>query len=521
MNSATDTDSTSDTKLKFEDNCVQRTCMKNEISWQEKEKRRLSNILEYNLDNFDIDEKGLKAITKLAAIICGTSMSFVTLVGPENVRFLSKFGASSTGVIRLNSFCTIAIEQDEFFEIEDATKDPRFDDNEFVKGQENPFKYYGGYPIMSKKGYKLGSLCVCDLKAHKLNEMQREALKTLSEEVMIHLELRKNNIELKAANELAEKLSKVKDDFVNNISHELRTPLNAIGGYTEILSKTELDSDQKEAIGIIKGSCEILIVLINDILDFSKIQLGKLHLENIPFNLRKTIKIVKDLLNPKAKEKNLKFELLVDEKIPKFILGDKVRINQIIMNLTGNALKSTQEGQVKIDVKQIGETEKKLKILFSVKDTGIGIEEDKLHTIFERFEQAGKDITRKFGGTGLGLNISKNLVELHNSNLDFKSVFGRGSEFFFTIEFDKFMDQDFDKINKPNAANNEHYMEKISNIKNLKLLVCEDNTVNIKLIKTIFRNKKINIKIAENGKIAIDLLKKKNHFDLILTDSII
>jgi len=518
MNSAGDTDSTTDTSKKFDYNCVPRTCMKNDVTWQEKEKRRLSNILEYNLENFDIDDKGLQAITKLAAIICGTSMSFVTLVGSEYVRFLSKVGAPSTGTVRLNSFCTIAIEQDEFFEIEDSTKDPRFDENEFVKGQENPLKYYGGYPIVSKQGYKFGSLCVCDLKAHKLNEMQREALKTLSEEVMVHLELRKNNIELKAANELAEKLARVKDDFVNNVSHELRTPLNAIGGYTEILSKTELDSDQKEAVGIIKGSCEILIVLINDILDFSKIQLGKLQLENIAFDLRKTVKNVKDLLNPKAKEKNLKFELRVDEKIPKFILGDKVRINQIIMNLTGNALKFTQEGQVKIDVKQIGETDKTLNILFSVKDSGIGIQEDKLHTIFERFEQAGKDITRKFGGTGLGLNISKNLVELHNSKLELKSVFGKGTEFFFTIEFDKFIDEDVDKINYQNAANNENYMEKISNIKNLKLLVCEDNSVNIKLIKAIFKNKNINIEIAENGKIAIDMLKKRNHFHLILMD---
>lgn len=516
MNSATDTDSTTDTRLKYN---FERSC-KNTIkseSWQENEKKRLSNILEYNLENWDINDKGLQSITKLAAIICGKPLSFITLVGEEYVNFLSRSGSELLGTIRKNSFCQVAIEQEDFFEIEDILSDPRFVENELVL-EEPPLRFYAAYPIVSPKGYHFGSLCVCDLKANKLNEIQKEALKTLTDEVMVHLELHKQNKELKEANERAEKLAKVKDEFVNNVSHELRTPLNAIGGYAEILAKTDLDTDQKEAVCIIKGSCEILITLINDILDFSKIQMGKLRLENIPLDLRKTIKNVKDLLNPKAKEKNLKFDLKIDEKIPKFILGDKVRINQIIMNLTGNALKFTQEGSVKIDIKLLNETEKNLEIKFCVKDSGIGIPEDKLQTIFERFEQAGKDITRKFGGSGLGLNISRNLVELHNSKLELKSEVGNGSEFFFTIKFDKLLDEDDSKqvVNKK-VCNN--YMERISNIKHLRLLVCEDNSVNIKLIKAIFKNKNINIEIAENGKIAIELLKRINKkFDLILMD---
>ncbi len=530
MNSATDTDSTTDTRLKLNDNCSRSKlhgCSTGDSdgyeSWQEKEKKRLSNILDYNLENFDVEDKGLQAITKLASIICGTSMSFVTLVGTDYVRFLSRYGNPHLGTIRQNSFCTIAIEQNEFFEIEDSLKDPRFDENEFVKGQETPLRYYGGFPLVSPKGFKFGSLCVCDLEPKKLNEIQKEALKTLTEEVIVHLELRRHNKELKEANERAEKLAKVKNDFMNNVSHELRTPLNAISGYAEILYKTELDRDQKEAVGTIKSSCEILITLINDILDFSKIQVGKLQLENIPFDIRKTIKNVKDLLKFKAKEKNLRFDLVVDEKIPKFILGDKVRLNQIIMNLTGNALKFTQEGFVNIVVKNLEETENKIKISFSVKDSGIGIPEDKINTIFERFEQAGKDITRKFGGTGLGLNISKNLVELHQSTLEVRSVFGKGTEFFFIIYFDKFIEDNIDNINAANGNvvvnKSNNFIEKLSNLKNLQLLVCEDNCVNIKLIKAIFKNKFMNIEIAENGKIAIDILKRKQiKYDLILMD---
>jgi signal transduction histidine kinase/DNA-binding response OmpR family regulator len=515
MNSASDTDYTTDsTRIIY---CRDRydPDIKKSESWHEKEKNRLSNILEYNLDNWDIDDKGLQAITKLSAIICGMPLSFITLVGEKYVKFLSRFGCELLGTIRQDSFCDLAIEQNEYFEIEDALRDPRFDENELVKGCKASLRFYGAYPLISPKGYHFGSLCVCDFKEGKLDEIKIRGLKTLTDEVMVHLELRRHNKELQEANERADKLAKVKDDFMNNVSHELRTPLNAIGGYAEILLKTELDTDQNEAVSIIKGSSEILVTLINDILDFSKIQLGKLQLENIPFDLRKTIKNVKDLLNPKAKEKNLKFELKVDENVPKFIMGDKIRMNQIIMNLTGNALKFTKEGSVKIDVKILEETENNIKLHFSVKDTGIGIQEDKLHTIFERFEQAGKDITRKFGGTGLGLNISKNLVELHNSTLELKSIYGEGTEFFFSIMFNKFIDQGI--INN-NNRNENNYIEKISNIKELKLLVCEDNVVNIKLIKAIFKNKDINIEIAENGKIAIDLLKKKKKFDLILMD---
>lgn len=519
MTSATDTDSTTDTRTGY-DSCYYRKFKENP-SWVEKEKKRLSNILEYNLEGFDIEDKGLNAITRLAAMICGTPMAFITLVGDSYVNFLARTGCPLSGTVRLNSFCDLAIEGSDFFEITDTLKDPRFEENILVKGQQTPLRYYGGYPVFSPQGHKFGSLCVVDLNPYKLTDMQKEAIKILAEEVMVHLELRRNNKELKAANEKIERLAKVKEDFMNNVSHELRTPLNAIGGYGEILSKTELNTDQKEAVSIIKGSCEILIVLINDILDFSKINSGKLQLENIPFDLRKTMKNIKDLLTPKAKEKDLKFELKIDEKIPKFILGDKVRINQIIMNLTGNAVKFTQKGFVKIDIQMLEETDKSIKINFSVKDSGIGIHADKLSSIFERFEQAGKDITRKFGGTGLGLNISKNLVELHNSNLQLKSVYGEGTEFYFTIKFNKFIDKnDLKSANNSKAgADNENIIQKISNMKTINLLVCEDNLVNIKLIKAIFKNKNINIEIAQNGKIAIDMLKKKTYnFDIILMD---
>lgn len=522
-------------------------------SLEKKEKERLSNLLEYDLSDHDIDNNTLNPITTLAALICDMPLSFVTWVGSKHVDFLSRDGCKLLGTCRENSFCHLAIQQDEIFEIEDSTIDPRFSENEFVKGQQTPLTYYAGYPLKSPQGYNLGSLCVCDWKPNKLDEKKRLALKTLANQVVAQLELKKQNKKLIIANERAEVLSKAKDDFISNVSHELRTPLNAINGYSNILSQSILDKDQEEAVTIIKNSSEILITIVNDILDFSKINSEKLKLEKIPFNLKKTVKLVYDLLSKKAFEKNLTLDIVYDENIPKKILGDKVRINQIIMNLVGNAIKFTQKGKVTIEVKlnmdrslysngqllknklPLSESNSEtnsnpdcnttldknygqnLFLDFCVKDTGIGIPEDKINTIFERFEQAGTEITRKFGGTGLGLNISKNLVELHGGKLEVKSVYGQGSEFYFTISYDTVenmpLNKEKDKVCDLQKLNEEHF----SKLSKLRVLVCEDNSVNIKLIKQLFKNKITYFEVAENGRIGIEILKRKK-FDVILMD---
>jgi signal transduction histidine kinase len=452
-------------------------------SWQEMEKRRLSDVLEYDMRNHDIDDPGLLAITKLATYICGTPMGFVTLVGQNYVDVLSRVGCDYTGVMRLNSFCTYAIQEDGFFEVEDVSKDSRFNENYYVKTQKTPPQYYGAWPIKSVDGNNLGTLCVVDTKPGKLNDDQIEALKTLREQVTVHLQLRKQNKELMAAKLKAEKLSRAMDEFISNMSHELRTPLNAINGYAHILNKTILTKEQEEAVEIIKNSSDILITLVNDILDFSKINCEKLKLEKIPFKLEKTVKLVYDLLLNKADQKNIILELVYDKNIPKQIMGDKIRINQILINLAGNAIKFTDKGSVKIQVKMKEETKDDISIDFLVKDTGIGINKNNLETIFERFEQAESETCRKYGGSGLGLNISKNLVELHGGKLKVRSVVGEGSEFYFTIKYAKVSESDKIKNFKLRSKLN------LSNITDLKLLVCEDNLINIKLIKKKFENK--------------------------------
>jgi signal transduction histidine kinase/CheY-like chemotaxis protein len=566
--------------------------------WQEKEKARLQNIEDYNINELQVDDEGLVCIARLAANICNTPCGAVDIVKSDIIEIITKIGFDDRYVDRTNSFCTNTIEQDDVLIVEDTLEDHRFDENKYVNAKENKLRFYAGHPLRTKEGYNIGVICVFDTQPKTLDDKQKDALKTLSKQVVNFLELKRQNKNLIAANALAEKLAKSKDEFFSNISHELRTPLNAISGYAEILSKCQLTEEQMEAVNTIKNSSEILIKLINDILDFSKINSGKLTIEHLPFNLQKTVKLVYDLLYIKAEQKGLEFKLNYDDGIPDIILGDKVRINQIIMNLVGNAIKFTERGSVRIDVSLIRENidekcvntecgknenkehfekcvknvkykkyqnfEKCVKnlteqsknienfekcknngkfekcercennaiIKFSIKDTGIGIEEGKLKSIFNRFEQAeGGTTFRKYGGTGLGLNISRNLVELQGGKLNVNSKFGEGTEFYFELKFDlpkdikvsELQPQPLPQEVKDNSTENIENNELDYNhlMKNLKILVCEDNPINIKLIELVLKSKVSELVFAENGQIAIDFLKNKsfnNNFDMILMD---
>jgi signal transduction histidine kinase/CheY-like chemotaxis protein/HPt (histidine-containing phosphotransfer) domain-containing protein len=478
--------------------------------WIEKEKARLQNIQDYDIGELKIDDEGLLCIARLAANICNTPCGAVDIVKSEMIDIIAKFGFEGTSVERKPSICTVTIEQDDVYIVEDTLVDRRFDENEYVKAVENKLRFYAGHPLRTKEGYNIGVVCVFDTKPKKLDDNQKDALKTLSKQVVNFFELKRQIKSLIAANALAEKLRKSKDEFFNNISHELRTPLNAINGYAEILSKCQLTDEQMEAIITIKNSSEYLISLINDILDFSKLKSGKLSLEYLPFNLYETVKLVYDLLLKKAEQKGLNFLFHYDKKIPAKIIGDKVRINQIIMNLVGNAIKFTGKGSVTIQISLFEENPTNITMQFSIQDTGIGIEEEKLSSIFNRYEQAeGGTTFRKYGGTGLGLNISKNLVELQGGKLNVKSKLGVGSEFYFQLKFDL----------PTNPIINQEVTKSIDYnlLKKLKILVCEDNNINIKLFEKILKSMVSEVAFAENGQIAIDILKNKS-FDVILMD---
>lgn len=322
---------------------------------------------------------------------------------------------------------------------------------------------------------------------------------------------RKNaQLELMEAKNSAEKAALMKAQFLSNMSHEIRTPLNAIIGLTNLMiSDKEVDEKMHDNLNAIKYSADHLHSIINDILDFSKIEAGKVTLEKIDFNFHELIDNVSVSLRLKAKEKGLYLKISVDEKIPKMLNGDPVRLNQILLNLLGNAIKFTETGGIKIVAEARNIKGKNIALLIKVIDTGIGISTNKIDKIFESFTQAYVDTTRKFGGTGLGLAITKRLVEMQGGKMHVKSEMEKGSEFSFDIILGISEKQEADNIK---MDVHHHY-----NLEGINLLLAEDNIMNQFLAKQLFAKWKIKADVANNGQEAIDLLKI-NNYDVLLLD---
>ena len=307
---------------------------------------------------------------------------------------------------------------------------------------------------------------------------------------------------------IAENAVKAKQQFLSNMSHEIRTPMNAIIGFTKVLLKTELTAKQKEYLTAIKMSGDALIVLINDILDLAKVDAGKMTFEETPFKMSLSLSAMIHLFETKIKERNLKVFKEYDERIPEVLVGDPVRLHQIILNLLSNAVKFTHEGSITVSARLIDEDEDKATIEFSVIDTGIGIPENKLGKIFENFQQASSGTSRLYGGTGLGLAIVKNLVEAQGGSIGVKSKIDVGSTFIFILSF----------LKTNEIAESEIALQELDpDIKNLKVLVVEDIVLNQLLMKTLLDDFGFERDIAENGKIAIDMMKQKD-YDIVLMD---
>lgn len=317
--------------------------------------------------------------------------------------------------------------------------------------------------------------------------------------------------ELEEAKLVSQKAVKVKDEFLSNMSHEIRTPLNAIIGFNDLLKQTPLNSDQEKYVEIVRVASQNLMVIINDILDISKLESGKLELDERPIRIREIAEGVIHLHSQKAKAKGLKLLLSIDQDIPMYVTGDSTRISQVLTNLIGNAIKFTEKGFIEVKLFEKSRQDNNTQLCFSVKDTGIGIEESKQNLIFERFSQAENSTTRLFGGTGLGLNISKMILSLYNSKIDVKSELGQGTEFSFELSLPILtMDGVSSVFDVPNSKSDNLLAGRL-------VLVAEDNEHNQILATTYLKKNGAEVEIAENGAIAVEKLKNKN-FDLVLMD---
>jgi PAS domain S-box-containing protein len=361
--------------------------------------------------------------------------------------------------------------------------------------QDKKIGFFGFDAVKSKKEWSVFEIHSLKLLSNTIADL---FLKRTRERLLIENQLKLENA------------LKIKDEFLTNISHEIRTPLNAIMGFGEILEKTNLSNEQTKVVEIISLASKKLMNILNDVLDVAKFNDGIVELDVKTINLHQLTKEIILLQGVKAREKNIEIQYIIDENVPELIIGDETRLNQILINLTNNAIKFTENGWVKVEVKEVQRDNLKTTIQFKIRDTGIGIPIEKQIVIFDRFVQAEASTNRKYGGTGLGLSIVKSLVELYQGKISLNSDGKNGTEFIVEITFQISEEKSYVNIEKE--------IEKDTSILlNKKVLLVEDNDFNQILAKNILQQFKMHVDIAEDGFVALDFIQKKS-YDIILMD---
>ncbi len=333
---------------------------------------------------------------------------------------------------------------------------------------------------------------------------------------------------LKDATTKAENANKAKSQFLSHMSHEIRTPLNGIVGACSLLANTSITKDQKMLFDVVHSSSELLVQLVNDVLDISQIESGKIVSKVASFNLQQLVKDTVNLFNNQANAKGILLSYDIADDAPLMLQGQLLHIKQVLINLIGNAVKFTENGSVSVNVKVTKQTESQAHIMFEIVDTGIGIEEGAIKTIFESFTQANNSIKYKFGGTGLGTTISKNLISFMGGNLKVESQLGVGSKFWFELALDKNSDAQIEKPIERNLVNAQASSSEIlvfsdfkkpakKQTKSYRVLVADDNEVNSMIITKILLQENHQVDVVNNGELALDKLRDAD-YDLMILD---
>ncbi len=339
-------------------------------------------------------------------------------------------------------------------------------------------------------------------------QVQTENLQSVNEELHANTgKLEVLNRQLAEERENSDRANRAKTVFLATMSHEIRTPMNGVIGMASLLSETKLDTEQEDYVKTIQTSGNALLAVINDILDFSKIESGNMEIEHLDFDLRKCVEDVMDLFAGKAAEQGLDLVYQIDHMVPTQIVGDSIRLRQVIINVVSNALKFTHKGEVFVKVHLAKAVKNNIELAFEIKDSGIGIPENKLPRLFKAFTQVDSSTTRKYGGTGLGLAISERLVKLMGGVIEVESEIGVGTTFTFTIQV---------KIGEQSSRQYAHFNTAVNEGK--KVLVIDDNFTNLDILRIQLEQWKLVPALASSGKQALEILEAEPGFNLVITD---
>ncbi|NID12902.1 GAF domain-containing hybrid sensor histidine kinase/response regulator [Fibrivirga algicola] len=395
------------------------------------EAKRLESLQHYQLLD-TAAEIEYDRVSQIASQLCQTPIALVSLIDRDRQWVKSCYGLTVDSVPRNTSLCAYTITSASPLIIADTTKDDRSRDKPGVLNQ--PFiRFYAGVPLMSADGQAIGSLCVMDHTPRQLTPQQEIALQALADQAMLLMELRRANLTLERARKEAEETACQKAQLLATLSHEIRTPLQALDGYAKLLLEQVASDEQQPSLRRLQTTSQTLLQLVNNILDYSKLQAGKLVLEQIPFSVRDLISQAVEMLSGQAQQKALRINTWFDPSLPNQVRGDATRLFQVVVNLLGNALKFTREGQVTIDVRTIAQADSSITLQLEVTDTGTGIAAGSMATLFNEYTQVSAATSRLYGGSGLGLAITRQLLELMGSELAVRSQEGEGSCFGFCL----------------------------------------------------------------------------------------